>query len=193
MKNQDNTPVDNAEEDLASRMQRKRDYKKRETRGWIFSLITAIIIALMLRFFVFEFIRVDGSSMEPTLYTDEYVFMEKVTYWFAEPAHGDVIICSYPNRTETFVKRVIGIEGDVLEIKDGVLYINGQANDDYYEGIMNTVLAPITVPEDAVFVMGDNRNHSMDSTNSSIGALGYDMILGKAVFVLWPVDMIHGL
>ena len=65
----------------------------------------------MLRFFVFEFIRVDGESMQPTLYTDEYVFMEKVTYWFSEPQRGDIIICSYPGHTDTYVKRVIGNGG----------------------------------------------------------------------------------
>lgn len=175
------------------RMQRKKEYKKRETRGWLFSLIAAVVVALLLRFFVFEFIRVEGPSMEPTLYTDEYVFTEKMSYHFSEPSRGDIIICSFPNRADTFVKRVIGIENDVLEVKDGTLYINGQKNDDYFEGLMDKDLARLTVPENTVFVMGDNRNHSTDSTNSSVGALSYDMIIGRAVFVLWPLDMIHGL
>lgn len=179
--------------DTDTRMKRKQDFKKSDTRGWIISLLAAVAIALLLRFFVFEFIRVDGSSMEPTLYTDEYVFMEKVSYRFSEPSRGDIVICHFPGRTETFVKRVIGIEGDRLRITEGVLYINDEASYDYYEGPMNTEMPEIIVPQNAVFVMGDNRNHSMDSTNSGVGALPYNMILGKAVFVLWPLNMIHGL
>ena len=181
------------DEGVPTRMKRKQEFKKRETRGWIFSLIAAVAIALLLRFFVFEFIRVEGPSMEPTLYTNEYVFMEKVTYRFSEPQRGDIAICTFPGRSETFVKRVIGTEGDRLKITDGVLYINDEANNDYFDGIMNNDMPEIEVPLNAVFVMGDNRNHSMDSTNSSIGALPYNMILGKAVFVLWPINMIHGL
>lgn len=183
------------EEDLGaeSRMQRKAAARKRETWGWLVSLIAAVAIALTLRFFVFEFIRVDGSSMEPVLLTNEYVFMEKVTYWFSEPAYGDIIICNYPNRTETFVKRVIGTEGDTIEIHDGTLYINNEPDTKYFAGYLNNDLAPVVVPEDSVFVMGDNRNASMDSTNSSIGPLPYSMILGKALFVIWPFDKMTGL
>ena len=176
-----------------SRMLRKKESQRREFRGWILSLTAAVVIALILRFFVFEFIRVDGESMMPTLLDEEYVFMEKVTYWFSEPQRGDIIICSYPNRTDTYVKRVVGIEGDVIEVSGGVLYINGEPNDDYFQGAMNNDLSPVTVPEDHVFVMGDNRNASMDSTNSSIGPLPYSMVQGKALFIIWPPANIKGL
>jgi len=176
-----------------SRMDRKKKYKRREARGWIISILAAVAIALLLRFFVFEFIRVEGPSMEPTLTTNEYVFMEKVTYYFAEPQIGDIVICHFPNRSETFVKRVVGTEGDTVAITDRVLYINGSESSDYYKENVNADMPQITVPQNAVFVMGDNRNHSMDSTSASIGALPYEMILGKAVFVLWPLDQMHGL
>ena len=176
-----------------SRMLRKKEFQKREFRGWVLSLTAAVVIALVLRFFVFEFIRVDGESMMPTLLDEEYVFMEKVTYWFSEPQRGDIIICSYPNRTDTYVKRVIGIEGDVIEVSGGILYIDGEPHKDYFQGAMNNELSPVTVPEDHVFVMGDNRNASMDSTNSSIGPLPYSMVQGKALFIIWPLKNIHGL
>ena len=182
------------EEDLgSSRMQRKAMARKREVWGWVISLVAAVVIALTLRFFVFEFIRVDGSSMSPVLETNEYVFMEKVTYWFSEPAYGDIVICYYPNRSETFVKRVIGTEGDTIEIRDGTLYINNVADTKYFSDYMNNEMAPVVVPENSVFVMGDNRNASMDSTNSSIGPLSDNMILGKALFVIWPFDKMQGL
>ncbi len=184
------------EYESASRMQRKASAavtRKREAVGWVISLVAAVVIALALRFFVFEFIRVDGESMEPTLKTDEYVFMEKVTYWFEEPEFGDIVICYYPHRTETFVKRVIGTPGDTIDIHDGTLYINNEPDSTYFSGYLEHDLDPVVVPEDSVFVMGDNRNASMDSTNSSIGPLPYDMILGKALFVIWPFDKIQGL
>ncbi len=181
---------DHDEMNEASRMALKKQYKREELRGWIGSLIAAVVVALLLRFFVFEFIRVDGRSMEPTLYSDEYVFMEKVSYWFDEPKLGDIIICDFPHRTETFVKRVIGTEGDVLRITDGVLYINDVPNNDYFDEPM-TDMAPITVSEDCVFVMGDNRNNSQDSR--VVGEIRDDEILGRAVFILWPFNRMHGL
>lgn len=178
-----------------SRVERKKVYRKKETKGWIISMVLAVVIALTLRFFVFEFIRVEGQSMEPTLVNNEYVFMQKVSYYFADPQHGDIVICAFPNRTETFVKRVVGVEGDVIRITNGTLYINDEANYEHYDkatGIDHD-MAELTVAEDSVFVMGDNRNHSMDSSNSSVGVLDEEMIFGKAEFVLWPLNMIHGL
>jgi signal peptidase I len=164
---------------------------KKEVSGWIFSLLAAVIIALLLRFFVFEFIRVDGESMTPTLQNEEYVFMERVTYWFSEPQRGDIVICHFPNSEETYVKRVIGVGGDTLRVTDGVLYINGEANTDYFKDRMNRDMKELTVPEGYVFVMGDNRNNSTDSR--VVGALSLDMILGKALFVIWPPANIGGL
>jgi signal peptidase I len=194
MKRQPDTiEPDVEDEEEQSRVMRKKEYRQREAKGWIISLAAAIVIALALRFFVFEFIRVEGPSMQPTLYTNEYVFMERVTYWFNEPQRGDIIICYFPDRTDTYVKRVIGVEGDVLEIRGGVLYLNGEPNYDYFQDPMIHELNPVTVPDNCVFVMGDNRNASMDSTDSSVGALPYRMVLGKALFVIWPFDNIHGL
>jgi signal peptidase I len=183
------------EETIESRVKRKKEYRKKETKGWIISMVLAVVIALSLRFFVFEFIRVEGQSMEPTLLDNEYVFMQKVSYYFSDPQYGDIVICSFPNRNETFVKRVVGIEGDVIRITDGTLYINDEANYEHYDkatGIDHD-MAEITVAEDSLFVMGDNRNHSMDSSNSSVGVLSEDMVLGRAEFVIWPLNMIHGL
>lgn len=179
--------------DLHSRMQLKKDYRKRELKGWIISLSAAIIIALALRFFVFEFIRVDGPSMKPTLYTDEYVFMEKVTYWFRHPLRGDIVICSFPASKDSFVKRVIGQPGDKVKVTEGVLYINDIPDHEYYGGVFNNDMDEVTVPENCVMVMGDNRNESRDSRDPSVGPIPYDKILGKAEFVIWPLDKIHGL
>lgn len=181
------------EDEEQSRVLRKKEYRQREAKGWIISLAAAIVIALALRFFVFEFIRVDGPSMQPTLITNEYVFMEKVTYWFRHPERGDIVICSFPNSNESFVKRVIGLPGERLKVEDGVLYINDAPYNDYFNGVHREDMAETTVSQNSVMVMGDNRNESRDSRDSTVGPIPYDKILGRAVFVIWPVDKIHGL
>jgi signal peptidase I len=188
-----NIPEDDEDFGLQTRMRLKKEYRKREAKGWIISLVAAVVIALALRFFVFEFIRVDGPSMQPTLYTDEYVFMEKVTFWFRAPVRGDIVICSFPDSNESFVKRVIGQPGDRIKVADGVLYINDVPNYDYYQGVIDKDLKETTVPDKCVFVMGDNRNQSRDSTDPSVGPIPYDKILGKALFVIWPFDKMNGL
>lgn len=180
-----------------SRTQSKAEYKKRERRSWFLLVLSAAVIALCIRLFVFEFVRVDGSSMEQTLHNNEFVFMERVTYWFREPAYGDVIICTYPNEPgKTFVKRVIGTEGDELKIANGVLYINDEpayAEYAYFNGFAGHTrsFGPIVIPEDCIFVMGDNRNVSMDSRD--IGPLHKDRVRGKAPLVIWPLNDIRGL
>jgi signal peptidase I len=174
-----------------TRMKLKKDAKRNETRNWIISLVIAFTIALMLRLFVFEFVSISQSSMEPTLYSHNYVFMERVTYWFQKPAYGDVVICAFPNSSATYVKRVIGVKGDTLEVKDGVLYINGEADKTYFSGYIQGTLQETVVPDGCVYVMGDNRNVSVDSR--SVGPLTLDMVKGKALFVLWPLDQMHGL
>lgn len=174
-----------------TRMTLKAEEKRSETRGWIISMTIAITIALMLRLFVFEFVSISQSSMEPTLYSHNYVFMERVTYWFQTPEYGDVVICAFPNSSATYVKRVIGVQDDTLEVKDGVLYINGEADKTYFSDYIESTLPETVVPEGCVYVMGDNRNVSMDSR--SVGPLRTDMIMGKALFVIWPLDQIHGL
>lgn len=165
--------------------------RKREARGWIISIVAAIAIALALRFFVFEFIRVEGPSMQPTLYTNEYVFMERVTYWFEPPRRGDIVICMFPGSNATYVKRIIGLPGEDIKVIDGVLYIDDVPNYDYFSILHDHDTPETTVPQNSVVVMGDNRNDSTDSRD--VGPISYDKILGKAVFVIWPLDQIHGL
>lgn len=189
----DTIEPDVEDEEEQSRVMRKKEYRQREAKGWIISLAAAIVIALALRFFVFEFIRVEGPSMQPTLYKDEYMFMEKVTYWFRHPERGDIVICSFPASNESFVKRVIGMPGERIKVEEGVLYINDTPNYDYFSGRHNDDLAEMTVPDNSVLVMGDNRNESRDSRESTVGPIPYEKILGRAVFIIWPFDKIHGL
>lgn len=172
-------------------MRLKKQYKKREAIGWVVSLAAAVAIALALRFFVFEFVRVDGPSMQPILYRDEYVFMERVSYWFRSPQRGDIIVCSFPGSEDSYIKRVVGLPGEKIKVEDGVLYIDGAPNYDYFTGTHNHDTGEFTVPENSVAVMGDNRNDSTDSR--AVGPIAYDKIMGKADFIIWPFDKVNGL
>jgi signal peptidase I len=149
--------------------------------------VAAVAIALFLRFFIFDFIVVDQTSMETTLHDGNWLFLEKVTYRFDEPEGGDIIVCHFDEGKKNYVKRVIGVSGDVVEIKGGVTYVNGVPLEEPYlhEPELGT-LAPTEVPEDSVYVMGDNRNNSRDSR--AVGSIPNNRIRGRVVFRVWPFN-----
>ena len=200
-------------------MSKKQKHKKtpaREILEWILTFVTALMIALPIRAFAFELVRVDGSSMDQTLADEEILFVSKYDYgsvWLAlpwqdartkeraarwsvgaEPERFDVVICRYPGRGDTnFVKRVVGLPGDTVELRDGYLYVNGERYEELYVaneyripgGSNGWFYRPYTVPDGEYFVMGDHRNNSNDSR--AVGTITRDMIIGHARSVVWPV------
>lgn len=158
-------------------------------------LLTVVVLALGIRAFVLEPIRVDGSSMAPTLLNDEHMFVEKVSYWFVAPARGDIVICYYPGYTESCVKRVIGLPGEVVEVRGGTVYINGAPLQEaaYWSGEIYGDVAPVTVGERSLFVMGDNRNGSKDSRSPSVGCIPYGKVEGRVRAVIWPLSRWRGM
>ena len=186
----------------------------KEIISWILTILVAVVAALVIRSVVFEPVRVDGHSMDDTLADGEVMFVSKFDYsstWLclpwqsAEekenaprftlgdgPARFDVVICRYPGRGDTnFVKRVVGLPGDTVELREGYLYVNGEKyeepyiNDAYRTGSLNH-FGPETVPEGKYFVMGDHRNNSNDSR--SVGAIDRNMIIGHVRQVVFPFD-----
>lgn len=177
--------------------ERARAYRvKRKMPVWlevVITIVVAIVVALIVRLFVFEITRVDGPSMLPTLHTDEQILVNKLSYAFGgQPQRMDVIICKYEGYDSYFVKRVVGLPGESISIKDGELYINGKVIEDNnkLEKITDD-FGPVTVPEGHVFVMGDNRNDSMDSRQ--VGAIPLDDVVGHAMVIVWPLDEIRWL
>lgn len=156
---------------------------------FLISLAFLAVIALGIRAFLLEPVRVDGDSMAPTLLNGERMFVEKVSHWFGCPERGDIIICYYPGYTETCVKRVIATAGETVAVRDGKVYIDGAALDEsaYWSGEMLGDFGPITVPEGEVFVMGDNRNASKDSRNPSVGTIPFLEIVGRVRAVILPL------
>ncbi|HEY70582.1 MAG TPA: signal peptidase I [Anaerolineae bacterium] len=130
-------------------------------------------------------IRVEGNSMEPSLHDGEFVVVNRLSMYWQEPRRGDIVVFHFPlDRTRRYIKRVIGLPGDVVSIQDGVVYINGIELNEPYIAETPKYTGEWEIGLSEVFVLGDNRNASSDSQNW--GNLDQDDIIGKAVLVYWP-------
>ncbi len=130
-------------------------------------------------------IRVDGMSMEPTLHTGEFVIVNRLVYRFSEPKVGDVIVFRFPrNPEQEYIKRIIGLPGDEVMITRRQVQVNGQVLDEPYIASPPRYESVWSVPENALFVLGDNRNNSSDS--HTWGPVPMENVVGKAIFVYWP-------
>ncbi len=205
--------------------EKKKNSVGREIWEWIYTIAIAVAIAVVIKGFIFDVVKVDGSSMFPTLVNNDRLIVTKLNY---KPHTGDIIILDsnyvereayydrlaksegkdklsfmdkFQNRSEMpdslkkkyFVKRIIAMPGQTLDLKDGKVYVDGkELNEPYYDGITAsidpTVEYPITVEDDMVFVMGDNRPHSKDSRSSELGQVPYEAILGKSQARIWPFN-----
>lgn len=167
-------------------------------KEFIKDVLIALVIVLVVTMIIKPTI-VKERSMEPTLYENNYLFINKMAYITAEhPDYGDIIVFKSNidkddgNGKKLLIKRVIGVENDVIDIHDGMVYRNGTALDESYtlDGITSGNVDNYLVPEDCVFVMGDNRGISLDSRSSEVGAVEEDSIVGKAFVRLYPFDEI---
>lgn len=130
-------------------------------------------------------IRVDGDSMVPTLISGEYVVVNRLSYRLGSPERGDIIVFHFPrNPQEEYIKRIIGVPGDVIEVMNGTVNINGQPLDENYLNVKTNYTGKWEVPADQLFVLGDNRNNSSDSHDW--GMVPMDYVVGKAIIVYWP-------
>lgn len=169
-------------------------------KGWARDIVICIIIAGVILTFIKPTI-VQEHSMENTLIENDYLFLSRQAYrLFGDVRRGDIIVfhtslTRQNGREKLLIKRVIGLPGETVSIAGGVVYIDGEPLDEPYtkDGYTNTEMAPVTVPEGEFFCMGDNRQNSMDSRSASIGCVSENLILGKAVFRLFPFNKIGGL
>lgn len=150
-----------------------------------------VIVALMLIFFVAQAHVVHGHSMEPTIHPDQRLIVEKLSYRFSLPHRGDVVVILRDMGKERLIKRVVGLPGEVLEVRQGGLYINGRLIEEPYlsPNASQPDFAPVTVPPNHVFVLGDNRNNSNDSRY--FGSVALDQISGRAWLTYWPFSELH--
>ena len=180
----------------------KKKTLKQEIMSWVLTLLAAVVIAMLIRMFLGEAIRVDGDSMTNTLKDGEIVLVAKTPYLFGEIERNDIVICRYPRRENwqinfggsigltgytLFVKRVVGLPGDVVTILNGKLYINGEeVPDPEFMASAPRDRAQWVLGEDDYFVVGDNRGNSHDSRASDVGPISRSMIQGKVTRVLIP-------
>lgn len=161
-----------------------------ELREWFQSAIIAIILAFIIKMFLFDFVMVQGSSMVPTLENGDRLIINKIGYTIGEPNYEDIVILSYSKNVE-YVKRVIAKDGDTVEIKNQVVYLNDQPlSEDYISPEPYDNFAKVTVPVGTYFVMGDNRANSSDSRYPSLGFVEKSAIDGKVIFRIWPLNTI---
>jgi signal peptidase I len=158
-------------------------------REFLREMLETILLALVLFLIINTLtarIRVEGSSMVPSLNHNNYVIVNRLAYRLGEVERGDVVVFKFPhNKEEDYIKRVIALPGETIEISNGFVYINGQPIEEpYIKAPLARDYPAVTVPPEMVYVMGDNRNDSSDSRRW--GALSEGDIIGKAVFVYWP-------
>lgn len=150
-------------------------------KEFIQTILLGLILAMVVKFFVADIVHVRGESMEPTIQNKDILVMEKVSYYFKEPKVGDVVIVTFDNYEERLIKRVVGVPGDEIEIKDGFLYRNGKkVEEPYIKEKMEGDEELVEIPKGYVFVLGDNRNNSLDSRY--FGAAKFSEIDGKVLF-----------
>ena len=161
-----------------------------EIRVWTRDLLIAIGLALVIIVFLYQPVKVEGTSMAPLLSDQERIFINKFVYRFEPISRGDVVVFWYPlDRSKSFIKRVIGLPGETVEIRQGTLFVDGQTVPEPYVPRMYEDLSdfgPVRVPHDSYFVMGDHRISSNDSR--VFGPVASHFIYGRAVFAYWPVD-----
>ena len=168
--------------------------KLRQVIDTIVYFFIVFFVVILIQRFIIQPVEVDGASMEPTLYNADHVLLEKVSYLFSNPKRFDVIVFRPEEDKDLYyIKRVIGLPGERVRIEDSIIYINGEPLLENY-GLENVIYDPgiaaieITLGEEEYFVLGDNRNRSKDSRNSSVGKVKKESILGRAWFTIWPIN-----
>jgi signal peptidase I len=175
--------------------------KKRSIAGEIWEYIkafaVAIVLALIIRTFVVQAFKIPSGSMIPSLQIGDHILVNKFIYWFTEPQRGDIIVFKYPrDKRRDFIKRVVGLPGETIRITERQVYINDKPLTETYAYHQQQVppgeyisprdnFGPLKIPLDSVFVMGDNRDSSMDSRYW--GPLKKNLIRGEAFLIYWSI------
>ncbi|MDF2927657.1 MAG: signal peptidase [Paenibacillaceae bacterium] len=161
---------------------------RKELRDWALTLGAAVAISFLIQNYAFAQVQVQQTSMDNTLQEGQRLVENRFIYRFEQPARGDIVIINGPESDRRLVKRIIGLPGETLDIREGAVWINGERLDEPYVQGMTTLCGaklPVTVAEDEYFVLGDNRAHSQDSRQ--LGTISTGSLEGKAVLRLWPV------
>lgn len=180
-------------ERLANQTEREREL--REAIGWIVYILIVVCATYLIVTYVGQRTKVSGDSMQATLQDGDNLIVDKISYRFRDPKRFEIIVFPYRYAEDTYyIKRIIGLPGETVQIIDGYVYIDGELLDENYGlEVMNnagSAASPIELGEDEYFVLGDNRNRSADSRESSVGVLHRDELIGRAWVRIWPLKSI---
>ena len=189
--NKDYTELGEDREQEGKDLNKKKVNWKKEIWEWVKIIVSAAVIALVLNNFIIANSKVPSGSMENTIMTNDRVIGSRLSYLFADPERGDIVIFHYPDNEKVyFVKRVIGLPGDTVDIYGGHVYLNGSQEplmEEYIrEPMMPEIPMHFEVPEDCYFMLGDNRNYSKDSRFWNNKYVSEDLIVGKALIRYFP-------
>ncbi len=180
--------------DLDKEKTEEKEYSlKREIISTVLYLLAVVALTFLFVQFVGQRTHVNGDSMNVTLEDGDNLIVDKLSYRFTDPERFDIIVFPYKYQEKTYyIKRIIGMPGETVQIIDGMVYIDGEMLDETYgkEVMQYSGVAsdPITLGEDEYFVLGDNRNNSSDSRDPSVGNIQKDQIIGKAFIRIWPLN-----
>ncbi|MCS7201256.1 MAG: signal peptidase I [Dictyoglomus sp.] len=175
-------------------LSKRQELKGKEWYDFVETILFAFVLAFLIKSFILQISYIPTGSMIPTLNDGEAVLVVRIPYYFREPVRGEVIVFKYPlDPSKEYVKRLIGLPGDTVEIKKGNVYINGKLlEENYVKRKSDDNYGPIKVPKDSYFVLGDNRPVSVDSRYW--GFVPKKNLVGKAILLLWPpqrIQVIH--
>lgn len=167
----------------------------RELLGWVVYIAFIVAVSFLILTFVGQRTKVDGQSMETTLYNGDNLWVDKLSFRFREPERYEIIVFPYKYKENTYyIKRIIGLPGETVQVQDGYVYINGEKLDEHYGNELmkdpGIAASPIILGDDEYFVLGDNRNHSSDSRSESVGVIKREDLVGRAWVRIWPLDRI---
>ena len=165
----------------------------KEILGWVVYIVIVIILTYLVITFVGVRTKVEGRSMENTLHDGDNLIVDKISYRFRDPKRYEIIVFPYKYQEDVYyIKRIIGLPGETVQVIDGYVYIDGEKLDeDYGKEVMETsgiAQEPIKLGEDEYFVLGDNRRVSKDSRDSEVGPVKKENIAGHVVLRIWPLS-----
>ena len=182
---------------LKLEQQSKENTIVKEILGWVLYIAIIIGATYLIVNYVGQRTRVIGSSMEATLHEGDNLIVDKISYRFRDPERFEIIVFPFKYKENTFyIKRIIGLPGETVQIIDGEVYIDGEVLNESYglekidEDRKGIAAKPITLGEDEYFVLGDNRNNSSDSRDQSVGLLKKEDMMGRAWIRIWPLNNI---
>lgn len=164
----------------------------RGIKSYLIFFLIVLTVIFFINLFLIRVVKVDGHSMDTTLHDGQMLILDEISYKFKDPERYEIVV--FPHGDKYYIKRIIGLPGETVQIKDGAFYVNNKKLDENYglepikEEMYGRAKEPVKLGSDEYFCVGDNRNHSGDSRLSDVGNVKKSIIEGRAIFRIWPFN-----